>query len=189
MASTDLGTLALVDLVDDLSRRGRFGAGIGRLMDRWPWAARLARGPMRFRNLATRVTRLHALLLRLSGGRLRRSWLFAAGQPVLSLTTVGRRSGLPRTTAVACFRFEGQLATAAMNLGGERDPAWALNLEADPRATVGLAGHSVEVVARRVTGAEGERAWERWLELQPSAQAFRALAGREIPLFVLQSAP
>jgi deazaflavin-dependent oxidoreductase (nitroreductase family) len=189
MSSTSLETATLVRLIDDLSRPRRFGIGMGRLANRWPWVARLARAPMRAPLLATRVTRLHASLLRLSGGRLRRSWLFAAGQPVLSLTTTGRRSGMPRTTAVACFRFEGQLATAAMNLGGERDPAWALNLQADPHATVGLRGRSFEVVTRRVTGAERERAWAQWLELQPSAEAFRALAGREIPIFVLQPRP
>ena len=33
--------------------------------------------------------------------------------------------------------------------------------------------------------AERERLWRRWVELQPSADAFRRLAGREIPLFVL----
>jgi len=176
---------SLVDLVDGTSRRRRAGVALGRLVDRWPAAARLARAPMRLGPVVTRVTRLHALLLRLSGGRLRRSWLFAAGQPVLVLTTTGRRSGLPRTTTVACFRFEDQLATAAMNLGRERDPAWALNLQADPRATIEIAGRSMDVVARRTAGEEAERAWRRWCELQPSADAFRTLAGREIPLFVL----
>ena len=29
----------------------------------------------------------------MSGGRLKRSFLFAAGQPVLALTTTGRKSG------------------------------------------------------------------------------------------------
>ncbi len=73
-----------------------------------------------------------------------------------------------------------------MNLGGERDPAWALNLQDDPRATIAIAGLSIEVVARKMTGAEWQRAWARWLELQPSARAFRELAGREIPLFPFQ---
>ena len=172
-----------------MSRRRRLGVALGRLVDGRPSAARVARAPMRLGPIVTRVTRLHALLLRLSGGRLRRSWLLAAGQPVLSLTTTGRRSGLPRTTTVACFRFEGQLATAAMNLGKERDPAWALNLQADARATVVLAGRAIDVVARRVAGEEAERAWRRWCELQPSADAFRVLAGREIPLFVLEPKP
>ena len=177
---------SLVELIDGMSRRRRTGVALGRLVEVVPWSARLARAPMRLRPVATRVTRLHALLLRRSGGRLRRSWLFAGGQPVLSLTTTGRRSGLPRTTAVACFRFEGQLATVAMNLGKERDPAWALNLQADPRATVVVAGRTIKVVARRIVGDEAERAWQRWSELQPSAETFRALAGREIPLFALE---
>lgn len=179
--------MPLVELIDGMSRRRRVGVALGRVLDRMPWAARVARAPMRLGPVVTRVTRLHALLLRLSGGRLRRSWLFAAGQPVLSLTTTGRRSSLPRTTTVACFRFEGQLATAAMNLGKERDPAWALNLQADPRATVVVAGRAIDVLARRLAGDEAVRAWGRWRELQPSADAFRALAGREIPLFVLES--
>ncbi len=165
------------------------GVALGRIVDRRPWVARVARAPMRLGPLVTRTTRLHALLLRLSGGRLRRSWLFAAGQPVLALTTTGRRSGLPRTTTVACFRFEDQLATAAMNLGKERDPAWALNLQADPRATIALGGRTIEAVARRTVDAEAERAWRRWCELQPSAAAFRELAGREIPIFVLDAEP
>lgn len=75
-----------------------------------------------------------------------------------------------------------------MNLGGERDPAWALNLSANPHATIDLAGHRLEVTARRLAGVEGERAWARWLDLQPSAEAFRELAGREIPIFVLDLA-
>lgn len=187
MPADDLPPAAsLVDLIDGMSRRRRLGVAFGRLVDGRPWAARAMRAPMRLGPVVTRATRLHALLLRLSGGRLRRSWLLAAGQPVLSLTTTGRRSGLPRTTTVACFRFEGQLATAGMNLGRERDPAWALNLQADPHATLVVGGRSVDVVARRVAGEEAARAWRRWCELQPSAGAFRALAGREIPLFVWQ---
>lgn len=140
---------------------------------------------MRLRAATTRVTRLHAWLLRASNGRLRRSWLFAAGQPVLSLTTTGRRSGLPRSTTVACFRYGDTLALAAMALGSSRDPAWALNLEADPSATIQVGGRTVEVTARRATGDEAERLWQRWLEVQPSARAFRELSGRDIPLFVL----
>jgi len=112
--------------------------------------------------------------------------LFAAGQPVLSLTTIGRGSGLPRTTAVACFRCENDLATAGMNLGSRRDPAWALNLRANPHAKITLAGETIDVVARFATGAEYARLWRRWVEVQPSAAAFRELAHREIPLFVLE---
>jgi hypothetical protein len=35
-------------------------------------------------------------------------------------------------------------------------------------------------------GEERERLWGRWLELQPQARAAEAIAGREIPVFVLE---
>ena len=57
--------------------------------------------------------------------------------------------------------------------------------EADPRARITVRGKTIDVMARRATGAERSRLWQRWLELQPSAEAFRELAGREIPIFVL----
>lgn len=111
--------------------------------------------------------------------------MFAAGQPVISLTTTGRRSGEPRSTAVACFVAGDELVVAGMNLGRASHPAWAHNLGADPRARIDIRGHKVEVVARPAEGAERDQLWQRWLELQPSADAFREISGREIPLFVL----
>jgi F420H(2)-dependent quinone reductase len=101
-----------------------------------PWLARLGRLPTRVPVITARITRFHSWLLRRSGGRLQRSWLFATGQPVVSLTTVGRKSGRPRSTAVACFVDGDDLVLAGMNLGRSRDPAWALNLTANPQARI-----------------------------------------------------
>jgi deazaflavin-dependent oxidoreductase (nitroreductase family) len=179
---------SLGHLVEGQSRRRLFGVLLGKLVQLpvvGPWVARLARSPMQLKSATTRTTRFHAKLLRRSRGRLRHSWLFAAGQPVLALTTTGRKTGLPRTTAVACFRHESDLVLAGMNLGVQRDPSWALNLEANPEAKIEIGGRAIAVHARRAIGAEAESLWERWLEVQPSAAAFRSLAAREIPLFVL----
>ena len=179
---------SLADLVRAESRSRGVGRLVGRLVDLpliGPWFARLARLPNQVTPVTTRITRLHGWLLRRSGGRLRRSWLFAAGQPVISLTTTGRRSGKQRSTAVACFVDGDELVSAGMNLGKSSHPAWALNLIANPQATIAIAGETVEVVARKASGAERKRLWRRWAELQPSADAFEDLAGREVPLFVL----
>jgi deazaflavin-dependent oxidoreductase (nitroreductase family) len=104
---------------------------------------------------------------------------------VLALSTTGRRSGLERTTPVACFSDGADVVVAGMNLGDERTPSWALNLDAEPRAAIDLAGRHTAVTARRAGGEEAMRLWRRWVELQPSAEPLRQLAGREIPLFVL----
>lgn len=186
LAGTPEETLASLVAAD--SRRRAFGDALGRLVGLPLLGRSITRAmrlPNRARFLSTRVTRLHAWLLGRARGRMRRSWLFAAGQPVLSLTTIGRRSGEPRTTAVACFVDGEELVLAGMNLGLERNPAWALNLEATPRATIEIAGKTVGVVARRATGEEAARLWRRWVQLQPSAEAVRRIAAREIPLFVL----
>jgi deazaflavin-dependent oxidoreductase (nitroreductase family) len=179
-------------LVEELSRPRGLGALLGRLLDAGPLGrliARLLRSPTRAAGATSRVTRLHARLLRLSGGRLRRSWLFAAGQPVMALTTIGRRSGAVRTTAVAALVHEGNLATVGMNLGGTRNPAWSLNLSAEPDAWVELGGRRFAVRARRAEGGEWAELWEHWLELQPSAATLALLAGRRIPIFVLEPRP
>jgi F420H(2)-dependent quinone reductase len=45
------------------------------------------------------LTRAHATAIRLSGGRIWRSFSFTGGMPILVLTTVGRKSGQTRSTA------------------------------------------------------------------------------------------
>jgi deazaflavin-dependent oxidoreductase (nitroreductase family) len=148
--------------------------------------ARLARLASRPRRITTRVTRLHAWLLRVSRGRLRRSRLFAGGQPVLSLTTTGSRSGLPRSTVVAYFLDGDTIVISGANLGSERDPAWCSNLAANPCATVVVDGRRLEVAAHRATGEEARRLWARWVALMPLAESARKIAGRDIPVFRLE---
>jgi F420H(2)-dependent quinone reductase len=150
--------------------------------------ARFVRLVTRPRWIVTRFTRLHAAALRASGGRLRRSRLFAGGQPVLSLTTTGRRSGQQRSTIVAYLRDGDDYAVFAMNLGNERDPAWCLNLDANPQAAVHVDGKGLRVSARRVSGAEAERLWGLYVARLPASEHFRAISGREIPIFVLAPA-
>jgi deazaflavin-dependent oxidoreductase (nitroreductase family) len=87
---------------------------------------------------------------------------------------------------VTAFAHDGKLASAAMNLGIERAPGWAHNLKANPHAWVMLGGHTIAVTARVAEGAERERLWRRWLELQPSSEVLARLAGRQIPLFVFE---
>jgi F420H(2)-dependent quinone reductase len=148
--------------------------------------ARLARLFTRPRPLVTRFTRLQAWVLRHSGGRIRRSFLFAGGQPVLSLTTTGRRSGRVRSTAVAYMRVGDDYVVTAANLGSERDPAWLLNLSADPAVVIEVGGERIAVVARRAGGDEARRLWDLWTERLPAAQTFQGISGRDIPVVVLE---
>lgn len=97
-------------------------------------AARMLRSLTRFRRMQPLVGRLHAAALQRARGRLRRSFVFAGGQPVLALTTTGRRTGRLRSTALAYLRHGSAYAVGALNLGSARNPEWAQNLRADPAA-------------------------------------------------------
>ena len=148
--------------------------------------ARLIRFLTRFRRLQPLVGRVHAFVLRHSGGRLRRSLLLAGGQPVLALTTTGRRSGRRRSTVVAYLRHGDAYAVGAVNLGSERTPAWCLNLLANPDAEIEVAGRRQQVRAREAHGAEAEQLWAGFFRQLPAIRNSLRLAGRHVPMIVLE---
>jgi deazaflavin-dependent oxidoreductase (nitroreductase family) len=148
--------------------------------------ARLLRTLTRFRRIQPQVGRLHAVLLRASRGRIRRSRLLAGGQPILALTTIGRRSAVPRTTTVAYLRHGHGYAVGALNLGSDHDPAWCLNLRAEPRAWIEVGGARHAVRARQASGEEADMLWQALIRRLPSISHFRRLARREVPVFVLE---
>jgi deazaflavin-dependent oxidoreductase (nitroreductase family) len=151
--------------------------------------AKRLRSFTRYRRLQPAIGRAQAAIVRRSGGRYRRSRLLAAGQPVLVLTTTGRRSGEPRTTMVAYLRHGDAYASAALNLGSPRNPAWALNLKADPAARIQVNGTDMRVRAREAAGEEAERLWDAMIERVPATALSRQLASadRDVPLFVFES--
>ena len=57
--------------------------------------------------------------------------------PVLELTTIGRRSGLPRTVLLTAPWQDGdRMALIASAGGNDKNPAWFLNLRDNPSVTV-----------------------------------------------------
>ena len=78
---------------------------------------------------------------------------------MMRLTTVGRRSGQPRVAIVGYFEDGANLVTLAMNGWGDAEPAWWLNLQAQPDTTVDLPGGSRAVRARAAMGADRQRLW------------------------------
>jgi deazaflavin-dependent oxidoreductase (nitroreductase family) len=148
--------------------------------------ARVLRLITRLRRIQPHLGRAHAFVIRRSRGRIRRSIFFAGGQPVLTITTTGRRSGRPRTTTVAYVRDGKGYAVEGLNLGSDHDPAWCLNLRVDPHAWVEVAGNRVAVLAREASGEEAELLWGRFFEQQGLIRHFRRIAAREVPMFVLQ---
>lgn len=113
-----------------------------------------------------------------------------AGLAVLDLTTTGRRSGQPRTSHLLAVPYGDTLALIGTNFGQSGTPAWVLNLEADPAATVSYRGTTRAVSARLATPEEADGIFASAGELYPGYLAYRRrLAGRrDVRVFVLEPA-
>jgi F420H(2)-dependent quinone reductase len=104
--------------------------------------------------------RIHRALLRLTDDRVGLSLPRPGGRfGMLRLTTTGRHSGRPRSVVLGFIPDGDRYVTLAMNGWAAPDPAWWLNLQADPRATVDLPTGSHQVTATAATAAERERLW------------------------------
>ncbi len=105
--------------------------------------------------------------------------------PVLLLTTVGRRSGKPRTAPVLYLADGERFVVIGSNAGNERTPAWALNLQADPNVEVQVGGRRQKMRARVTEGEERRELWGRMNDQYGGFDDYRARTARDIPLFVL----
>src|SRR5439155_19127922 len=98
-------------------------------------------------------------LYRLTGGK-----VLSTGKPILPtllLTTTGRRSGRERTTPLLFIRDGERLVIAGSNWGRPGHPAWALNLQANPRARVQIGRDVRGYRARDATEDEREALWPK----------------------------
>lgn len=96
---------------------------------------------------------LDGLVARLSRDRVSLP-VVLAGLPVISLTTTGRRSGLPRRTRLIAIPVDETLALLGTNFGRRTTPAWTLNLRANPVATIDHEGTTATVTASPATSEE-----------------------------------
>jgi deazaflavin-dependent oxidoreductase (nitroreductase family) len=128
---------------------------------------------------------LHRALLRFSGGRV---GLRPPGKAfgMLRLTTVGRRSGQPRVAIVGYLEDGRNLVTLAMNGWADAEPAWWLNLQAQPNTTVELKDGLRAVRGRAAEGEERDRLWARWGEFSPDYDVWAAMRTGETAVVVLE---
>ena len=105
---------------------------------------------------------VHRAIYRFTGGR-RGLWLPKVGKwGTLRLTTVGRRSGRERSAILGYVEDGPNLVTLAMNGWSAPEPAWWLNLQAQPDVTVQLADGPRAVRASAADREERERLWNRF---------------------------
>jgi deazaflavin-dependent oxidoreductase (nitroreductase family) len=134
------------------------------------------------RFLIRAMSRAHGGVYRASRGRLLGH---LAGMPVLLLTTTGRRSGKRRTVALTYLREGADLVVIGSFGGSDLPPAWWLNLQRDPQASVLIGGTTSEVTARAATRAEHDRLWPLVTATHPGYAHYQERTARLIPIVML----
>lgn len=127
----------------------------------------------------------HRALLKISGGHL--GWR-AGGMPVVELTTMGRKSGLPRSVMLTSPVQEGSTVVVVASRGGdERHPAWYLNLIENPDVEVSLKGAPKQKMRARVASSEERaRLWPIVTAEHKNYAGYQTKTSREIPLVMLE---
>jgi deazaflavin-dependent oxidoreductase (nitroreductase family) len=127
----------------------------------------------------------HRAVLVLSRGRIGYQ---GEGMPVLELTTVGRRSGVPRSVLLTSPLREGDTIVVVASRGGDdRHPDWLLNLQAQPRVEVALQGGPRRPMSARIAGsAERDRLWRQITSTNPRYASYQRRTTREIPVVLLE---
>ena len=109
------------------------------------------------------------------------------GKDLLLLTTIGAKSGQPRTSPVNYSKNGDQLVIVASKAGAPSNPDWYWNLKANPEATVEVGTETFKAKATEVEGAERDRLFAAHVAQYPgfAEYAEKTQGVRTIPIFVL----
>lgn len=124
----------------------------------------------------------HVQRYRETGGEVGYLW---NGVTILLLTTTGRRSGEPRTSALIFAEDGDNFLVVASKGGAPNHPNWYLNLQANPQAQVQVKDRVVNVVARTADESEKERLWSIVTAHWPNYDVYQERTNRPIPVVVL----
>lgn len=127
---------------------------------------------------------VHRVVLKLSFGHL--GWN-ASNMPVLELTTIGRKSGQPRSVMLTSPVQEGSTWVIVASRGGDdTHPAWFLNLRDNPDVEVTIKGKKTPMHARVADAAERARLWPMVIKDHKNYAGYQTKTDREIPLVLLE---
>ena len=132
--------------------------------------------------LAKAAIAAHVALYRLSGGKLGGH---AQHMPVLLLTTIGRKSGKPHTTALVYLPDGEDFVVVASNGGQARLPNWWLNMRKSKQAQIEIGRRRLRVSVREAIGEERQQLWSRIIAYRAGHEAYQERTPYPLPLVVL----
>ncbi|TYQ11972.1 UNVERIFIED_ORG: deazaflavin-dependent oxidoreductase (nitroreductase family) [Gordonia westfalica J30] len=138
-------------------------------------------------------SRINTRLYKATGGRIGATWRVGAGlkkpAPVLLLTTIGRKSGEPRTVPLVYLRRGDQFVVVASQGGSAKHPAWYLNLRDNPDVTIQLGKETFDLVARTANETERAEVWPELVDVYADFDTYVAWTDRTIPVVICEPRP
>jgi deazaflavin-dependent oxidoreductase (nitroreductase family) len=131
-------------------------------------------------------TLAHRTIVNISGGRLLNR---AYGMPVVQLHTTGRKSGRPRVTMLTAPIIDDRRVVLVASKGGDdRNPAWFLNLEANPDVELTIDGETRPMKARVASAAEKAELWPQIVAKHKGYANYQTRTERDIPVVICEPA-
>jgi deazaflavin-dependent oxidoreductase (nitroreductase family) len=136
------------------------------------------------RLLSLSLNRLDRAVLALTGGR-HAATQRLAGVPVLTVETLGARSGRPHPVTLLAIARGGEYVLIATAFGSPRHPDWYHNLVAHPDVRVTRNRVTQWFRARVTSGAERQACWDLAIATYPGYAGYEERAHRPIPVLLL----
>jgi deazaflavin-dependent oxidoreductase (nitroreductase family) len=110
----------------------------------------------------------------------------AEGLPLILLHHIGAKTGRERISPLFFQPVGDGWAVFGTHGGSPHHPVWYRNIMANPQVIIEVRTDRVPAVARLAKGAERERIWAKEIALIPKFAEFETVAGRQIPVVVLE---
>jgi deazaflavin-dependent oxidoreductase (nitroreductase family) len=133
---------------------------------------------------ATRVHRIDQAILKLTNGKYTGSEIL--GWNIIQLTTIGAKTGQPRTIPLMVFFAEEKIALIASSFGRKHNPAWYYNLKAHPECRVEWNKSTGSYIARETSGDEYDHYWQVAVSYYAGYEKYKESTDRKIPVMVLE---
>jgi len=125
---------------------------------------------------------VHRTILHVTRGRIGAT---AFGMSVVELHTVGRKTGLARSTILTAPVSDGvRFVLVASKGGDDRDPDWYRNIIAQPNIDLTIGGRRTPMRARIATAEEKTELWPQVVAAYRSYGGYRRRTKRDIPMVI-----
>ena len=136
------------------------------------------------------MSRFNVAAYRATGGRIGGKWrvgsAFPWGIPVCLVTTIGRKTGQPRTAPLLFLEDGDKVVLVASQGGLPKNPLWFRNIQANPEVTVQIKSRVRKMRARVATDSERAEYWPRLVAMYPDFDNYQSWTDRVIPVVVCE---